>query len=210
MMGRQSDSEYRSGRRQRGTPKGTLLFDAIYLAANEKLKSEVGRKALILITDGDDQGSTYNFRMRSKRRRNRTRSSTASTTWTAVSIAQRHVGRRRGEGDLRKMSEETGGHVFKVGFEASAQRNLQARSRTSCGTSTRSATRSTNPNARWNVPAHRDQGRQPGLPGAGAQRLLRYEERWRSSVFARLQVFADRLAQRRHGRDAGRFQLAVG
>src|SRR3954447_6880365 len=42
-----------------GTPKGTLLFDAIYLAANEKLKSEVGRKALILITDGEDQGSTY-------------------------------------------------------------------------------------------------------------------------------------------------------
>ena len=36
-----------------GTPKGTLLFDAIYLASNEKLKSEVGRKALILITDGE-------------------------------------------------------------------------------------------------------------------------------------------------------------
>ncbi len=43
-----------------GTPKGTLLFDAIYLASNEKLKSEVGRKALVLITDGDDQGSFYN------------------------------------------------------------------------------------------------------------------------------------------------------
>jgi VWFA-related protein len=40
-----------------GTPKGTLLYDAIYLAANEKLTQETGRKALIILTDGDDQGS---------------------------------------------------------------------------------------------------------------------------------------------------------
>ena len=31
-----------------GRPKGTLLFDAVYLAATEKLKSEVGRKAIVL------------------------------------------------------------------------------------------------------------------------------------------------------------------
>ena len=98
-----------------GTPKGTLLFDAVYLASNEKLKSEVGRKAMILITDGEDQGSTYNRR-------------------TAVEAAQRsdaiiysiyYVDRGfyaaygmgfggGGESDLRKMSEETGGHVFTV------------------------------------------------------------------------------------------------
>ena len=47
---------------QTGTPKGTLLFDAVYLASDEKLKTEVGRKALVLITDGDDQGSSYNVR----------------------------------------------------------------------------------------------------------------------------------------------------
>ena len=47
---------------QTGTPKGTLLFDAVFLAADEKLKTEVGRKALILITDGEDQGSTYNLK----------------------------------------------------------------------------------------------------------------------------------------------------
>jgi VWFA-related protein len=98
-----------------GAPKGTLLFDAVYLASNEKLKSEVGRKALILITDGEDQGSTYNRR-------------------TAIEAAQRsdaiiysiyYVDRGfyaaygmgfggGGESDLRKMSEETGGHVFTV------------------------------------------------------------------------------------------------
>ena len=36
---------------------GTILFDAVYLAANEKLRREVGRKAIILITDGVDTGS---------------------------------------------------------------------------------------------------------------------------------------------------------
>ncbi len=99
---------------QAGTPKGTLLFDAVYLASDEKLRTEVGRKALILITDGDDQGSTYNVR-------------------TAIEAAQKadaiiysiyyvdHGFYMRagmfgggGEGDLRKMSSETGGHVFSV------------------------------------------------------------------------------------------------
>src|SRR5207237_9475058 len=37
--------------------KGTLLYDAVYLAAYDKLRSEGGRKALILLTDGEDQGS---------------------------------------------------------------------------------------------------------------------------------------------------------
>jgi VWFA-related protein len=41
-----------------GTPKGTLLYDAIYETANKKLNQESGRKAMIILTDGDDQGST--------------------------------------------------------------------------------------------------------------------------------------------------------
>jgi VWFA-related protein len=40
-----------------GTPRGTLLFDAVYLAANDKLRQEAGRKILVLLTDGGDQGS---------------------------------------------------------------------------------------------------------------------------------------------------------
>ena len=38
-------------------PRGTLLYDAIYEAANEKMNQEAGRKAMIILTDGDDQGS---------------------------------------------------------------------------------------------------------------------------------------------------------
>ena len=38
-------------------PRGTVLYDAVYLAAHEKLRAEVGRKVIVLITDGIDQGS---------------------------------------------------------------------------------------------------------------------------------------------------------
>jgi len=42
-----------------GTPKGTVLYDAVYLASNEKMNQESGRKAMILLTDGEDEGSNH-------------------------------------------------------------------------------------------------------------------------------------------------------
>jgi len=36
---------------------GTILYDAILLASNEESKKQQGRKAMILLTDGDDHGS---------------------------------------------------------------------------------------------------------------------------------------------------------
>ena len=36
---------------------GTVLFDAVYLASHDVLAKEVGRKAMILLTDGEDEGS---------------------------------------------------------------------------------------------------------------------------------------------------------
>jgi VWFA-related protein len=35
----------------------TSLYDAVYLAAEDKLKSEIGRKVMVVITDGDDNSS---------------------------------------------------------------------------------------------------------------------------------------------------------
>jgi VWFA-related protein len=99
-----------------GTPRGTLLYDAVYLASNEKLKSEVGRKALVLITDGEDQGSTYDRRAAIE----------AAQKSDAIIYSIYYVDRGfyaaggmmfgggGGEGALRKMSEETGGRVFTV------------------------------------------------------------------------------------------------
>ena len=54
--GRSSDSSEDSGsRRMRGG--GTQLYDAIFLASNELMKKQNGRKALILLTDGVDRNS---------------------------------------------------------------------------------------------------------------------------------------------------------
>jgi VWFA-related protein len=36
---------------------GTLLYDAVYLASDELMQKQQGRKAVILLTDGDDRGS---------------------------------------------------------------------------------------------------------------------------------------------------------
>ena len=38
-------------------PRGTLLYDAVYLATHDKLRQEAGRKVVVMLTDGEDQGS---------------------------------------------------------------------------------------------------------------------------------------------------------
>ena len=45
-----------------GDPRGTLLFDAVFAASNEKMRTEAGRKILVLLTDGGDQGSQENLK----------------------------------------------------------------------------------------------------------------------------------------------------
>ncbi len=43
-------------------PRGTLLYDAVYLASHDEMAQQVDRKAMILLTDGEDQGSQYKIR----------------------------------------------------------------------------------------------------------------------------------------------------
>ena len=96
-----------------GQPRGTVLYDAIYLAGTEKLRSEVGRKVIVVITDGVDQGS----------RLTRNQAIEAAQKADAVIYSIDYSDPRAygpfgggggGEGELRKMSDETGGHVYKV------------------------------------------------------------------------------------------------
>lgn len=42
-----------------GDPKGTLLYDAVYQVSRDKLAEETGRKAMIVLTDGEDEGSEH-------------------------------------------------------------------------------------------------------------------------------------------------------
>jgi len=100
-----------------GGPRGTVLYDAIYLAANEKLKSEVGRKVIVVITDGVDQGSrlTRNQAIEAAQKADAVIYSIYYTDPSAYGGGFGiNLGGGGGEGELRKMSDETGGRVFKV------------------------------------------------------------------------------------------------
>jgi VWFA-related protein len=45
------------GSRREAGGGGTLLYDAVYLASNELMKKQQGRKALVVLSDGVDRGS---------------------------------------------------------------------------------------------------------------------------------------------------------
>jgi VWFA-related protein len=51
------DSEDGGPSSQSGGGSTTHLFDAVYLASNNVLKQQTGRKALVIVGDGDDMGS---------------------------------------------------------------------------------------------------------------------------------------------------------
>ncbi|MCL5005721.1 MAG: VWA domain-containing protein [Acidobacteria bacterium] len=91
----------------------THLYDAVYLASNELMKHEVGRKVLILLTDGQDQGSqeTLNQALEAAQRSN--------VMIYSIDIVDRafygfgNLGFRGGS-VLQKLSQQTGGRVLKV------------------------------------------------------------------------------------------------
>lgn len=95
-------------------PKGTLLFDAVYLASHEKMATEVGRKAMILLTDGEDQGSQTRIQEAIEAAQK------ADTICYVLLVADRsfyygHGMGYGGERAMRDMAEQTGGRVINVG-----------------------------------------------------------------------------------------------
>ena len=95
---------------------GTVLWDAVYLAANERLKGEVGRKVIVVITDGVDTGSrkTREQAIREAQLADTVVYSVYYTDPGAYGGGGLVFGGGGGEGELKKMSDETGGRVLKV------------------------------------------------------------------------------------------------
>jgi VWFA-related protein len=94
------------------TPRGTLLYDAIYLAADEKLKNEVGRKAMIIFTDGEDEGSRLRIQDAVEAAQK------ADTICYVILIADRGFYGGfgySGDSDMQKLAQATGGRVIEVG-----------------------------------------------------------------------------------------------
>jgi len=90
----------------------TALYDAIYLAAGEKLAHEVGRKAMILLTDGEDEGSKMKIRDAIEAAQK------ADAICYVILIADRNFYGGMGySGDsaMRQLTEDTGGRVIQVG-----------------------------------------------------------------------------------------------
>ncbi|MGA7244024.1 MAG: VWA domain-containing protein [Terracidiphilus sp.] len=95
-----------------GTPKGTLLYDAIYLASNEKMSQQNGRKAMIILTDGDDQGSDHKIQEAISAAQK------ANTIVYVILIAEPSFYGGfgyNGYSAAKKISEESGGRLINVG-----------------------------------------------------------------------------------------------
>jgi VWFA-related protein len=94
-------------------PRGTLLFDAVYLAAHDKLRAETGRKILVLLTDGGDQGSQETLRSSIEAAQK------ANAIVYVILIADRqfHDGNvfDTSTSDMRQLTSQTGGRVINVG-----------------------------------------------------------------------------------------------
>jgi VWFA-related protein len=97
-----------------GSARGTLLYDAVFLAAHDKLHQEAGRKILIILTDGEDQGSQETLKSATEAAQK------ANAIVYVIMIADRgfYGGFQMGYGGDRYMEQlatETGGRVINVG-----------------------------------------------------------------------------------------------
>lgn len=96
-------------------PAGTVLYDAVYVAAADQLRGQVGRKVLVLITDGEDQGSKYKIE-RAIEAAQKADTVIFGMYYVDRQFYQQQGGLTFGASDwaLRKLSEETGGRVFHI------------------------------------------------------------------------------------------------
>lgn len=114
----------------RGAGIGTVLYDALFLAAGEVLRRQDGRKAILLLSDGEDFGSQVSF-SRAVEAAQR-----ADTSVYSIRISDPGgvgfgagpfgrggfgrgggglgLGRRDGQEVLRDIAEQTGGRYFEV------------------------------------------------------------------------------------------------
>jgi len=87
-------------------PKGTLLYDGIFLASDEMLSKQVGRKAIVVMTDGVDQGS------HEKLKDSIEAAQKADTICYVLLISDPRYG--SDPHDMSQLAEQTGGRMITV------------------------------------------------------------------------------------------------
>jgi VWFA-related protein len=97
---------------QRGNSPGTLLYDAVYLSAHDMLAKEVGRKAMILLTDGQDEGSRLKIQEAIEAAQK-----ADAIVYVLLCADRGFYGGfgYSGESEMHKLTEQTGGRVINVG-----------------------------------------------------------------------------------------------
>jgi len=114
---------------------GTLLYDAVYLASNELMKKQTGRKAVVILSDGVDHGSKESLKSAIEAAQ---RADTIvysiffkgdePSSWGFGGIGGRRGGRYpqeepvNGKKVLDQISKETGGRMFEVSGKESVSR----------------------------------------------------------------------------------------
>src|SRR5437899_8881822 len=91
---------------------GTLLYDAVYLSAHDMLAKEVGRKAMVLLTDGQDEGSRLKIQDAIEAAQK-----ADSIVYVLLCADRGFYGGfgYSGESEMRRLTEQTGGRVINVG-----------------------------------------------------------------------------------------------
>jgi VWFA-related protein len=95
-------------------PRGTLLYDAVVLASHDKLQTQAGRKVIIVLTDGQDEGSQYKIKDAIEAAQK------ANVIVYPILIADRALYASYGEiymgsSAMAQLAEQTGGRVINVG-----------------------------------------------------------------------------------------------
>jgi VWFA-related protein len=97
-----------------GSQRGTVLYDAVYLSSHDMLSKEVGRKAMILLTDGEDEGSQLKIKDAIEAAQK-----SDAIIYVLLCADRGFYGSFQvgysGESEMRKLTEATGGRVINVG-----------------------------------------------------------------------------------------------
>ncbi|MHB2009562.1 MAG: VWA domain-containing protein, partial [Acidobacteriaceae bacterium] len=87
-------------------------YDAVYLASNDKLRQESGRKAMVLLTDGQDEGSDEKLQSAMEAAQK-----ADAVVYVLLISDPGFYGMLdfSSDGAMRKLVEATGGEVFPIG-----------------------------------------------------------------------------------------------
>jgi len=89
---------------------GTALYDAVYMTCDEKLIREIGRKAIIILSDGQDESSKLSLHQATEM------ALRAEATIFAISVSKGGFfgveGTKEGDNILKELAQQTGGRVF--------------------------------------------------------------------------------------------------